>query len=219
MGAPNRMETALFAMVVAGLALGAGGAGAAKAATIGSFGELLAPGYTSQGLVNTQVMTQVWDFRVDGQIPTLDYKFGLLDLNGYVVGYIGNSHPIFRDLLSGAYNGDPASRYDNVMKVGEKPYGVIVIEDTDEDGIIADLTGGNLMIDSGDRFWLTNDIEFNGVAGAISEMPAYTGTSDTLTIPAINLVPEPAVLSLMAFAAVGLFRRQSRLRHLQYRKK
>ena len=45
------------------------------------------------------------------------------------------------------------------MHIGDKPVNVIVIEDTDGDGVIGDLTGGNFTVDAGDRLWLLNNIE------------------------------------------------------------
>ena len=182
------------------VALGAS-ASQAEAGLIGSFSELLAPGYTVQNLTNSPAI----DFKVDGETPVLDYHFGFLDENGFVVGYLENYHPVLRDLLGGKYNGDPnVPGYENVLNVGEKPHNVIVIEDTDGDGVIGDLTGGVFTVDAEDFYWLKNDIEFAGTQGAISEMPAYTGTSDTLTVPEINLVPEPTSLAILGIGAAAI---------------
>ena len=168
------------------LGLGAGATGVlalvgqARATIIHDFGELMEPGYTAQSLTNAPN----YDFTVEGQTPISDY-------------------------LTGAYNGDPSGTNPNVLHVGEKPANAIVIEDTNENGVIADLTAGNLTIDAGDRLWLTNDIEFNSVQGGISEMPAYTG-SGTLTVPSINLIPEPLTLSIIAIGAAMMLGRKAK---------
>ena len=172
----------------------------ADAALISSFSELFEPGYSTQQINNYSH----GNFSVEGNVPILDYRVGFLDSNGHVVGYL-NSVDGNENYLSGKYNGDVTEPlYANVLHVGEKPANAIVIEDTDADGIIADLTAGNLTIDAGDRLWLTNDIEFNSVQGGISEMPAYTGGS-LLTVPAINLIPEPSSLvTLVGGSLIGL---------------
>jgi len=193
------------------LALAAAGAGAvalgtsqARAAPVSSFGDLMESGYTAQPINNYAH----GNFAVEGAVPALDYYFGFLDENGFVVGHL-DSYPGYPYLVSGNYNGDPSvPGYSNVLNVGEKPYNAIVIEDTDADNIIGDLTGGTFTVDAGDRMWLTNDIEFNGARGAISEMPAYTGTSDTLTIPSVNLVPEPMTVGFMAVGALAVLARK-----------
>ena len=192
------------------LGLGAGATGVlalvgqARATIIHDFGELMEPGYTAQSLTNAPN----YDFTVEGQTPILDYHFGFLDSSGHVVGYL-NSYPGYPDYLTGAYNGDPSGTNPNVLHVGEKPANAIVIEDTNENGVIADLTAGNLTIDAGDRLWLTNDIEFNSVQGGISEMRAYTG-SGTLTVPSINLIPEPLTLSIIAIGAAMMLGRKAK---------
>jgi len=191
-------------LIVAG-AVVLGGAEVARAGTtIGSFSELM--GSNTPQIINN---SPNYDFTVEGATPTLDYHFGFLNNGGYVVGYLDNSHPVIKDRLSGLYNGDPTPPVDaDALAVGEKPVDAVCIEDTDADGIIGELSGGIFTVDAGDRWWGTNIIEFNGVEGGISEMPAYTGTSDTLTIPSINLVPEPGSIALMIFGAGIVGRKQ-----------
>ena len=187
----TQRENSKLALTATALAVGAG-AGVAKGALIHDFGELLESGYSTQGIQGND-----GEFSVEGNTPVLRYYGGFLDSSGHIVGYFENDGRNL-DKIGGAYNGDVTEPlYANVLHVGEKPANAIVIEDTDADGIIADLTAGNLTIDAGDRLWLTNDIEFNSVQGGISEMPAYTGGS-LLTVPAINLIPEPTSLALAA---------------------
>ena len=158
----------------------------ANATLISSFSELLEPGYTTQGIYNYPN----FDFKVNNQNPLLNYKFGFLNPNGYVIGFLDSrDYEGAQKYLSGSYNGDPnVPGYENVLGVGERPYNLIVVEDTNQNNIIGDLKGENFTVDYGDRSWLTADIEFNGVAGAISEMPDYTA-GRTLVVPAFNLIP------------------------------
>ena len=181
-------------------------AGQSQGSVISSFSELLESGYISQ-----QIQGNDAEFIVGGSpVTSFRYYGGLLDENGYVVGHFTNSSRNF-DKVSGEYNGDPSVPvYENVLSVGEKPASCIAIEDTDADGIIGDLTGGVFTVDSGDRYWLTADIEFGGELGVIGNMPAYTGTSDTLTVPSINLIPEPLTLSVLALGGAGLLLRRKR---------
>jgi len=195
----------LAVLALAGVGAGAValGAGRAGAVPVSSFQELFESGYTAQVIVGND-----GEVSVEGATPTMRYYGGFLDSNGYVVGHFQNPSRNL-DLIAGSYNGDPnVPGYANVLNVGEKPYNAIVIEDTDADNIIGDLTGGTFTVDAGDRSWLTNDVEFNGVRGAIEEMPAYTGTSDTLTIPSINLVPEPFAAGLVAAGALAVLARK-----------
>jgi len=191
--------TVLFTLGALGLA------GQARGDVIHSFGELIAPGYDIQVINNVPN----YDFRVNGEMPAPDiYHFCFLDTEGYVVGYLRNDS--WGDGLHGLYSGDPESRYEDVLKVGEKSSYAFAIEDTDRDSIIGYLDGEEFTVDDGDRIWLLDEIEFNGKLGAIEEMPAYTGTDNTLTVPAINLIPEPATLSLIGLGLTGVIAKRKR---------
>jgi len=190
--------TVLFTLGALGLA------GQARGDVIHSFGELIEG--TSQGIDNFSH----GNFTVEGKKPTtLNYYFCFLDTEGYVVGHL-DSYTDYPQYLSGVYIGDPESRYEDVLKVGEKPSYAFAIEDTDRDSIIGYLDGEEFTVDDEDRIWLLDEIEFNGKLGAIEEMPAYTGTGGVLTVPAINLIPEPATLSLIGLGLAGVIAKRKR---------
>jgi hypothetical protein len=64
-----------------------------------------------------------------------------------------------------------------------------------------------------DRSWYTNQIEFNGVLGAVENMPSFeepAWPSQGPCLPAINLVPEPSIILL--FSLGGLLAKRSNSR-------
>jgi len=118
-----------------------------------------------------------------------------------------NNSVTYKSLLTGAY--DRAT-----LGVGAYPTSWIAIHKSaidpgTGDHYIGILDGSNFTIAVENEFWGTNEIEFNGILGDYTQMPATTA-SGTLQIATINITPEPGTLALLAGGVLALLRRRRR---------
>ncbi|MGB2613926.1 MAG: PEP-CTERM sorting domain-containing protein, partial [Phycisphaerae bacterium] len=151
------------------------------------------------------------DFTVTGATPTDVYY----ELGGFIssggglipVAFLKNNYVSDPGYISGAY--DRAT-----LGVGAYPTSWIAVHKIAIDPgtgnpYIGILDGSNFTIASGNEFWGTDEIEFNGILGDYAQMPATT-TSGTLQIPSINITPEPGTLALLAGGVLALLGRRRR---------
>ena len=203
---PRPLLAAAVAAIAVALAF-ASHAGKAEAATVIFSWEELMPGIDLQSIKNNVAK----DFTVTGATPTDVYY----ELGGFIssggglipVAFLKNNYVSDPGYISGAY--DRAT-----LGVGAYPTSWIAVHKIAIDPgtgnpYIGILDGSNFTIASGNEFWGTDEIEFNGILGDYAQMPATT-TSGTLQIPSINITPEPGTLALLAGGVLALLGRRRR---------
>ncbi|MBU2576142.1 MAG: PEP-CTERM sorting domain-containing protein [Nanoarchaeota archaeon] len=94
--------------------------------------------------------------------------------------------------------------YNHVFADGESADDVMIIHDQLGDGI-GTLDGGAWTLGADDVVYWTEDIEFNGVQGGISELgPFNYGEMKILPQMTIDQIPEPATVALLGLGTAAL---------------
>jgi hypothetical protein len=138
----------------------------------------------------------------DAGYGTGSWNLGLLNSDGYVVGWAANlrkGDEGFDGWLTGQYSGDTVCG----LADGERPTNAILVYDALNDG-------WEFESPEGDLFFWTNQILFNGVLGDVSALPPYIAANGGMAaiLPSITVVPEPATLGLLCIGYGMLFRRK-----------
>tara|TARA_Y100000310_G_scaffold337708_1_gene425466 strand:+ start:2911 stop:3696 length:786 start_codon:yes stop_codon:yes gene_type:complete len=120
-------------------------------------------------------------------------------------GYANNNNNTSNDNPTIAGGWCQGLFYDSVFANGEDVDAVYLVHDQLGNGI-GNVTAGNWTRGVDDILYTTDKIEFDGVVGDVSQMPVPTYMGETLILPHMVAVPEPATLAtlgLMGALALG----------------
>ena len=208
---------------IAGAVVLTAGAGTAKATIVNGFADLVGTSGQSQVVQNyidygSKTGDNLMIRDSNGLASTVSkdgtdvWRIGFAkDMGGYINfgGYVKNENywsDNFSDTLGGYCEG---RFYDHVFEDGDTADDVMIIHDRLGDGI-GTIDNGEWTLGTDDTPYWTEDIEFNGVQGDLSQLGTFTYTNGWKILPqmTIDAIPEPATVALLSLGALALRKRK-----------
>lgn len=178
---------------------------------ITSFEELMGPaGQTLQMPLGSNLMI---DFGagpvsiVDAGLNEGSWHLGLLDAQGFVIGWAKNSAKQVPN-----WYGRLIGEYSSLLGVGNYPTNAVLVYDNLINGwtVSGGVVGSFTDLAEGDLFFWTTEIKFDGILGNMTAFSPYMGDGSTARIPdIIVMIPEPATVALLGLGFIGLRRRKT----------
>lgn len=195
----------------------------AGATLVESFSEVMAldsPPVVQTLRMDTDFITYADTLKVhveDSDLPIIDagygggyFHLGLLDSEGYTVGWASNDNDLANQEPS--VSGFLQGKYSSVLGYMNKPANVILVYDALDNGwhIDSGVVGSAQDLAEGDLFFWTNDMLFDGVRGDVMAFDPYGIANDYARIPSIVLspIPEPATILFILGGGVLLRRKK-----------